>query len=143
MVIIYQIKGGLIAALTPELATLRTKAEISQEDLTELIGASRQTYGALERGARKMSWTTFQSLVLFYDCNQKAHQMLRAMKAIPQEMMKKFNAGNETKEVNLGIFLGEGSIQLSRVLMNKPRGPYERRSWSNMPDALQHWAMWL
>lgn len=126
MVIIYQIKGGLIATLTPELATLRTKAEISQEDLTELVGVSRQTYSALERGARKMSWTTFQSLVLFYDCNQKAHQMLRSMKAIPQEMMKKFNAGNETKEVNLGIFLGEGSIQLSRVLMNKPRGPYER-----------------
>ena len=102
-------KDRLIAALTPELATLRTKAEISQEDLAEMIGVSRQTYGALERGARKMSWTTFLSLVLFYDCNQKTHQMLRSIKAIPQEMMKKFNAGNETKEVNLGIFLGEGA----------------------------------
>lgn len=104
-----QEKERLIAALTPELATLRTKAEISQEELAELIGVSRQTYGALERGARKMSWNTFLSLVLFYDCNQKTHQMLRAIKAIPQEMMKKFNAGNETRDVNLGIFLGEGA----------------------------------
>lgn len=51
-------KDRLIVALTPELATLRTKAEISQEELAELIGVSRQTYGALERGARKMSWNT-------------------------------------------------------------------------------------
>lgn len=102
-------KERLIEALTPELATLRTKAEISQEDLAELIGVSRQTYGALERGVRKMSWTTFLSLVLFYDCNQKTHQMLRSIKAIPQEMMRKFNAGNETRAENLGIFLGEGA----------------------------------
>ena len=43
-------KDRLITALTPELATLRTKADISQEELAELIGVSRQTYGALERG---------------------------------------------------------------------------------------------
>ena len=105
-------KERLIAALTPELATLRTKAEISQEELAELIGVSRQTYGALERGARKMSWNTFLSLVLFYDCNQKTHQMLRSIKAIPQEMMKKFNAGNNTRDINLGVFLGEGAEKI-------------------------------
>ena len=76
-------KDRLIAALTPELATLRTKADISQEDLAELIGVSRQTYGALERGARKMSWTTFLSLVLFYDCNQKTHQTAAPESPIP------------------------------------------------------------
>ena len=102
-------KDRLIAALTPELATLRTKAEISQEELAELIGISRQTYGAIERDVREMSWTTFLSLVLFYDCNQKTHQMLRSIKAIPQELMRKFNTGNETKELDLGAFLGEGA----------------------------------
>ena len=49
-------KNRLIAALSPELATLRTKAEISQEELAELIGISRQTYGTIERGTREMSW---------------------------------------------------------------------------------------
>ena len=102
-------KERLIEALTPELATLRTKAEVSQEDLAELIGVSRQTYGALERGVRKMSWTTFLSLVMFYDCNKKTHQMLKSIKAIPQEMMKIFNAGNITRDIDLGVFLGEGA----------------------------------
>lgn len=109
-------KDRLITALTPELATLRTKADISQEELAELIGVSRQTYGALERGARKMSWTTFLSLVLFYYCNQKTRQMMRAIKAIPQELIKKFNAGNENKDVNLGIFLGEGGETIIKSL---------------------------
>ncbi len=102
-------KNRLIAALSPELATLRTKAEISQEDLAELIGVSRQTYGTIERGTREMSWSTFLSLVLFYDCNHKTHQMLRSIKAIPHEIMKKFNATDEPCDVDLGIFLGEGA----------------------------------
>jgi len=97
-------KNRLIAALSPELATLRTKAEISQEELAELIGISRQTYGTIERGTREMSWSTFLSLVLFYDFNHKTHQMLRSIKAIPQEIMKKFNAVDETREINLWLF---------------------------------------
>lgn len=104
-------KEQLISALTPELVLLRTKAEISQEELAALIGISRQTYGAIERGSRRMSWNTFLSLVLFYDCNQKTHQMLRTIKAIPQEIMKRFNVGEEitTKEINLDAFLGDGA----------------------------------
>lgn len=102
-------KNQLISALTPELATLRIKAEISQEELAALIGISRQTYGAIERGTRKMSWSTFLSLVLFYSCNQKTHQMLRAINGIPQKIMEKFNVGVETSDnndINLEAFLG-------------------------------------
>lgn len=87
-------KEKLITTLTPELVVLRAKAGISQEELSDLIGVSRQTYSAIERGAKQMSWSTFLSLILFYDCNQKTHQVLRSIKAIPQEVMLAFNAGN-------------------------------------------------
>lgn len=102
-------KDQLISALTPELVMLRTKAEISQEELAALIGISRQTYGAIERGSRKMSWSTFLALILFYDCNQKTHQMLRKTSAIPQEMMKMFNAEDDPKDLNIETFLGDGA----------------------------------
>ena len=69
-------KQMLIAAITPELIPLRSKAGISQGELANLIGVSRQTYGAIERGDREMTWNTYLSLVLFYDYNQKTHQML-------------------------------------------------------------------
>ena len=88
-------KEKLITTLTPELVVLRAKAGISQEELSDLIGVSRQTYSAIERGAKQMSWSTFLSLILFYDCNQKTHQVLRSIKAIPQEVMLAFNAGNK------------------------------------------------
>ena len=64
-------KKKLITMLAPELVVLRAKAGISQEELSDLIGVSRQTYSAIERGAKQMSWSTFLSLILFYDCNQK------------------------------------------------------------------------
>lgn len=48
-------KDNFIATLTPNLTVLRTKAEISQEELANLIGISRQTYSAMERKVRKMA----------------------------------------------------------------------------------------
>lgn len=62
-------KDNFIATLTPNLTILRTKAEISQEELANLIGISRQTYSAMERKVRKMAWSTYLALVLFYDHN--------------------------------------------------------------------------
>lgn len=102
-------KERLVAALTPELAVLRAKAGVSQEELSDLIGVSRQTYSAIERGAKRTSWSTFLSLILFYDCNQKTHQILRSIKAVPQEVMLIFNAGNTAEDVNLDLFLGDGA----------------------------------
>lgn len=51
-------KDKFIATLTPNLTILRTSAEISQEELANLIGVSRQTYSAIERKVRKMAWSS-------------------------------------------------------------------------------------
>lgn len=42
-------KDSFIATLTPHLAVLRTQADVSQEEIANLIGISRQTYSAIER----------------------------------------------------------------------------------------------
>ena len=47
-------KDAFIATLTPNLPALRTQAEISQEELANLLGISRQTYSAVERKNRKI-----------------------------------------------------------------------------------------
>ena len=70
-------KYALIEKLTPELPLLRAKAEISQEEIANIIGTSRQTYGAIERKARKMSWNTFLSLILLFDNNDKTKEILK------------------------------------------------------------------
>lgn len=101
-------KDKFISALTPELVLLRTKAEISQEELAMLIGTSRQTYGAIERKSRRMSWSMFLSLIMFYDYNQKTHQMIRAIGAFPYDIIKHYNGGLDLHEVEIGSLLGDG-----------------------------------
>lgn len=82
-----------IATLTPNLTVLRTRAEISQEELANLIGVFRQTYCAIERKVRKMAWSTYLSLVLFYDHNQKTHKLIRRLSVFPKELIIRFNDG--------------------------------------------------
>lgn len=100
-------KEKFISALTPELVLLRTKANISQEELASLIGTSRQTYGAIERKSRRMSWSTFLALIMFYDYNQKTHQMIRSIGAFPYEIINHFNEGADPNNIELNSFVGE------------------------------------
>lgn len=96
-------KDVLIEKLAPELPLLRAKAEISQEEIANIIGTSRQTYGAIERKSRKMSWNTYLSLIWFYDYNKKTHKLIRGMNAFPHELIKKFNDGDEPGDFKLSM----------------------------------------
>ena len=84
-------KQRLISMLMPELAVLRTKAKISQDDFANIIGVSRQTYGAIERGVRKMSWNTYVSLIFYYDNNQKTHDFIRQTNLFPKDFINFIN----------------------------------------------------
>ena len=68
-------KDKYIDKLTEELITLRAKAGIQQEEIARMIGVSRQTYGEIERKSKKMSWSTFLSLLFFFDQNKATHQL--------------------------------------------------------------------
>ena len=102
-------KDEFIATLTPNLPALRTLAEISQEDLANLLGISRQTYSAIERKLRRMSWSTYLSLILFFDHNQKSHKMLRALSLFPKELITRFNDGIDYSSFELSKLLGAQS----------------------------------
>ena len=60
-------KKKYIKLLAPDLILLRTKANVSQDDLATIIGTSRQNYGAIERRSREMTWNTYLALVFFYN----------------------------------------------------------------------------
>lgn len=102
-------KDAFIATLTPNLPVLRARAEISQEELANLLGISRQTYSAIERKVRKMSWNTYLSLILFFDHNQKTHKMLRMLSLFPKELVARFNDGVDYSSFELSTFLGSQS----------------------------------
>lgn len=84
-------KDSYIEVLTENLLPLRTKAEITQEELSAMVGISRQTYYAIETRRRQMSWNTYLSLILFFDINVATHSMLRDINAYPIDLMIKMS----------------------------------------------------
>lgn len=84
-------KSNLIASLTDKVAALRTQADISQEELANIVGISRQTYSNIETKKREMAWSTYLSLVFFFDANNKTTQMIRDIGAYPSQLVDRFN----------------------------------------------------
>lgn len=86
-------KKKYIDALAENLLLLRLKAQISQDELSNLVGVSRQTFGAVERLSQPMSWNTYLSLILFFNNHSATHAMLHDMGLFPAEILKRFNDG--------------------------------------------------
>lgn len=84
-----QYKENYIEIMVENLIALRAKAGITQEELANLVGVSRQTYYAIETNRRALSWNTYLSLLLFFDTNINTHVMLRDLNAYPVDLMKK------------------------------------------------------
>ncbi len=80
-------------ALADELAPLRARAGISQGELAYLVGVSRQTYSSIELKKKKMSWSTYLSLIMVFDSIVSTHDELRDLPAFPTELINRFNDG--------------------------------------------------
>lgn len=69
-------KEQLIENMTANLPVLRSKADLTQARLSEMIGVSRQTLVAVENKKRKMSWSTFLSCCLVFKANPETRKLL-------------------------------------------------------------------
>ena len=63
--------------MADKLLVLRTMIRLSQAELAQMIGVSRQTIIAMETNKRPISWTSFLSLVLVFSKNQNTNQLLK------------------------------------------------------------------
>ncbi len=81
----------LISILAEELPVLRAKIGLSQTDLSEIVGISRQTFSSIETKKRTMSWGTFLTLVLFFEHNEKTRPILISIGAFPKELEQMIN----------------------------------------------------
>lgn len=77
----------LIGCLVDELPVLRTKLGVSQTEIANMIGVSRQTYSSIETRKRKMTWSIYLSLILVFDCNSKTHDYIRGRGLFPKEII--------------------------------------------------------
>ena len=61
-----QKRAVLIANMTENLPTLRKKLDISQEELSSVLGVNRSTVAAIENHKRTMTWNMFLALLLVF-----------------------------------------------------------------------------
>lgn len=80
-----------ICILQDNLISLRAKAGINQEQLSSIIGISRQTYQAIETNKKAMSWTIYLALLLFFYMLESTHPMIEELRIFPIELFMRFN----------------------------------------------------
>jgi len=81
-------KNQLIDILTKELKVLRAKAEISQQELANRMGVSRQTYGMIETKKQRMTWNHFMALLLLFISNEGTAEIIDRIGVFPPELEK-------------------------------------------------------
>ena len=82
-------KRELCKILALNLPTLRTKANLSQDELADRLGFSRQTISAIENQKRDMQWSTFSALIMFFANYDEIKPLMVAM-GIINDKVKKF-----------------------------------------------------
>ena len=62
--------------LINELPVLRARLNLSQEDVADRIGVSRQTYNSIESKRRNITWNTCIALATLFASNEKTRKMM-------------------------------------------------------------------
>ena len=86
----------LIRNLVENLTVLRAKASLTQEELGEIVGLSRQSIAMIENGTRKLSWTNALATVYAFTFNPETNDMLKNLNIISTDMiqmMKEYYGG--------------------------------------------------
>ena len=79
-------KEDLIDKFIYELPILRTRIGMTQDEISAIIGVSRQTYSSIETRKRKLSWTTYMSLLLVFYFNPDTRGALESAELFPEEL---------------------------------------------------------
>lgn len=72
--------------MADNLPTLRTKLNLTQDELGKLIGVSRSTVIMFEKKQRQMTWNTFLSLILVFSKNNETNILLKALGIYTEEL---------------------------------------------------------
>lgn len=81
-----EFKNKIIENLTANLSVLRTMLHLTQAQLAELMGVSRQTIMLFETGKRQMTWSTFIGFLFIFENNESTKPLIEALEICPKEL---------------------------------------------------------
>jgi len=85
----------LCKIMASNLSTLREKAKLTQDELADRLGLSRQTISAIENEKRDLQWSTFSVLLMFFASDAEIKQIMIAMNIINEAVERAFNIRNK------------------------------------------------
>ena len=92
--ITFEERHELCKLMASNLSTLREKAKITQDELADRLGLSRQTISAIENEKREMQWSTFSVLLMFFASDDEITQIMIAMGILNENVARVFNINN-------------------------------------------------
>ena len=101
-------KENLISILTNDLKMLRSKAGLTQNELANKLGVSRQLYAMVENKTQRMTWSNFLALLFIFKSNPETDRIINLIGASPPELEKFLKHPNGALKQNQS-----GGIQLS------------------------------
>lgn len=77
-------KENYIAAMVENLPQLRDVLGITQAQLAERVGVTRQTLTSIENGSRKLSWKGYLALCFVFSLNNSSKVWLEIQDICPE-----------------------------------------------------------
>ena len=81
-------RQGYIEKLVDNLPMLRKKLGLTQQGLANIIGVSSYTILAIEKKQRKMTWSTFLSVLIVCLTKEEVRQILTALNIYTDELIE-------------------------------------------------------
>lgn len=81
-------KEELIDKFIYELPILRARIDMTQDEISEIAGLSRQTYSALETRKRKMTWSNFMALLFVFYFNPVTRDEIEKVGVFPDSLKR-------------------------------------------------------
>ena len=84
-----------INRMAENLPLLRTATSLTQEQLAEKVGVSRQTIIAIEKKKRCLSCTLYLALIAIFIANEKSNELIRNLKIFDILELQCESGGND------------------------------------------------
>lgn len=106
-----------IKKMTQELQKFRIMLGLSQSDIANLVGISRQTYSAIETKKREMSWSTYLTLATLFSSNETTSNAFFELNIFPNsnsiaEGLQDYSKSDEPK---IPLFCGTSNNAVKMI----------------------------
>lgn len=91
-------KDELINKFIFGLPVLRARIGMTQDEIGEIVGISRQTYSSIETRKRKLSWTTYRSLLFVFYFDSDTRESIENADLFPENLKKTLNVNDRRTE---------------------------------------------